>query len=85
MQNNMNLNVRIGGGLSDFVGRNVSDDGDYDNVSEYIRDLIRQDKTRYEDKLFLRLKAELQQAFSAPDTDYEVLDVQDIITRNAKE
>ena len=84
MQNTMNLNVRIGGSLSDFVGRNVGEEGDYDNVSEYIRDLIRQDKTRKEELLFMRLKAELQQAFSAPESEFVTLSAKDIITRNTK-
>ena len=38
------MTVRIGGVLSDFVASNVGDDGSYENVSEYVRDLIRRDK-----------------------------------------
>jgi putative addiction module CopG family antidote len=77
----MNLNVRVGGSLSDFVGQNVGDEGDYDNVSEYIRDLIRQDKMRKEEILFLRLKAELQRAFSAPESEYVTFSAKEFITR----
>ncbi len=84
MQNTMNLNVRIGGTLSDFVSDNVGDEGDYDNVSEYIRDLIRQDKARKEHILYQRLKAEIQQAFNAPESDYSELSAQDIIDRNTR-
>jgi len=84
MQDSMNLNVRIGGRLSEFVGQNINEDGEYDNVSEYIRALIRQDKARKEEALFLRLKAELQQAFNAPESEYVTLSAKDIILRNAK-
>ncbi len=84
MQKTMNLNVRLGGALSDFVSNSVNDDGDYDNVSEYIRDLIRQDKARKEDILYQRLKAELQQAFQAPESDYIELGAKDIVSRNTK-
>ncbi len=38
------MTVRLGGALSDFVAANVGNDGSYENVSEYIRDLIRRDK-----------------------------------------
>lgn len=84
MQNTMNLNVRIGGTLSDFVSKNTGREGDYDNVSEYIRDLIRQDKARCEHSLYERLKAELKLAFQAPDADYTELSAEDIIARNTK-
>jgi antitoxin ParD1/3/4 len=35
------LNVRVNGVLGDFVAANVGDAGSYENVSEYVRDLIR--------------------------------------------
>lgn len=82
MANTMNLNVRITGSLCDFVAENISDTGNYDNVSEYIRDLIRQDKQRKEQYKFERLKAELQLAFSAPEEDYTPLSAEDIFKRN---
>ncbi len=83
MQKTMNLNVRIGGNLSEFVMKNVGGSGDYDNVSEYVRDLIRQDKTRKEETAYKRLKAELQQAFAAPESDYTELSAKEVIARNA--
>lgn len=70
----MNLNVRVSGPLSDFVARNVGEDGLYENVSEYVRDLIRRDKERVEREMFETLKAELQRAFSTPDEDYVEVD-----------
>ncbi|MEN3974484.1 addiction module antitoxin [Emcibacter sp. SYSU 3D8] len=76
------MTVRLGGALSDFVARNVGEDGVYENVSEYIRDLIRRDKERVEQEAFDRLKAELKHAFSAPESSFEPLTAADVIARN---
>lgn len=76
------MTVRLSGTLSDFVANNVSETGAYENVSEYIRDLIRRDKERVEKDAFDRLKAELTHAFAAPDSSYEPLTAADIINRN---
>ena len=84
MSRSMTLNVRVTGVLGDFVASNVGEDGDYDNVSEYVRDLIRRDKERAETERFVRLKAELQAAFAVPDTGYDRLDADAIIARNAR-
>ena len=79
---NITLNVRITGPLSDFVAANVGASGTYENVSEYVRHLIRKDKEQAEDKLFTRLKAELAIAFAEPDENYETVTAQDVISRN---
>ncbi|HYD46391.1 MAG TPA: addiction module antitoxin [Phenylobacterium sp.] len=76
------MTVRLGGVLSDFVSANVGDEGPYENVSEYVRDLIRRDKVRAEKEAFDRLKAELRHAFSAPETSYKPLTAADVIARN---
>jgi Arc/MetJ-type ribon-helix-helix transcriptional regulator len=76
------LTVRISGALGDFVAANVGEDGSYENVSEYIRDLIRRDKERAEKEAFARLKAELAHAFAAPESSYKPLTAADIIKRN---
>ena len=78
----MNLNVRLTGGLSEFVAANVGQDGAYDNVSEYVRDLIRRDKARAETTAFDRLKAELDLAFAQPDDSYRAVDADAVIARN---
>lgn len=84
MANTMTLNVRVGGALGAFVAANVGEQGAYENVSEYIRDLIRRDKERAEAEQFERLKAELTVAFAAPDDAYVGLDADTIIRRNAR-
>lgn len=81
MSKTMTLNVRVSGALGEFVAANVGDDGAYENVSEYVRDLIRRDKERTEQETFERLKAELTRAFSAPDSAYHPLDADAVIKR----
>ncbi|AKH43007.1 putative addiction module CopG family antidote [Altererythrobacter atlanticus] len=80
----MTLNVRVSGALGEFVASNIGDDGAYENVSEYVRDLIRRDKERVEAEGFERLKAELTAAFAAPESAYEALDAEKVIARNAR-
>jgi antitoxin ParD1/3/4 len=82
MSGKMTLNVRVSGALSDFVAANVGATGAYENVSEYVRDLIRRDKARIDRETFDRLKAELGVAFAAPDEAYIALTADDVIARN---
>lgn len=84
MNKPLTLNVRIGGALSDFVSANVGEDGSYENVSEYIRDLIRRDKERVEASQFERLKAELTRAFAEDEANFAALDAASVIARNAR-
>ncbi len=76
------MTVRLKGSLSDFVAANTGEHGAYDNVSEYIRDLIRRDKDRVEAEAFERLKAELTLAFEAPESSYQPLSAAEVIARN---
>jgi antitoxin ParD1/3/4 len=82
MSSSMTLNVRVNGPLGQFVAANVGDSGTYENVSEYVRDLIRKDKERVEAVIFDRLKAELGSAFAAPDNTYGTLTANELIARN---
>lgn len=82
MRRTMSMSVRIGGPLSDHVSANIGEDGSYENVSEYIRDLIRRDKDRWDREAFDRLKAELTLAFAARDSSYQPLTASDVIHRN---
>jgi len=76
----MNLNVRISGSLRDFVTETVTD-GDYENVSEYVRALIRRDKERAEREAMEAMKVRLQDAFAVADSEYEHLSADDIRRR----
>ena len=82
MANTTTMTVRLSGALSDFVSANVSETGSYENVSEYIRDLVRRDKERVEQEAFKRLQAELKRAFAAPDASFHPLSASDVIARN---
>lgn len=76
------MTVRLSGASSDFVAANVGENGSYENVSEYIRDLIRRNKERAEKEAFDRLKAELAHAFTVPETSYRPLTAAEVIARN---
>lgn len=76
------MTVRLSGVLSDFVNENVGKYGAYENVSEYLRDLIRQDKDRQEAAIFARLKDELTLAYAAPEASYRPLTAAEVIARN---
>lgn len=83
MAESTTLTVRLNPTLSEFVARNVAADGAYDNVSEYVRDLIRKDMEHRDQQAFERLKAELQQSFSAPEDTYRALKAADFLARHA--
>lgn len=82
MSRTTTMTVRLSGALSDFVASNVDENGAYENISEYVRDLIRRDKERREQEAFDRLKAELTQAFAAPEESYLALTAAEVIARN---
>lgn len=82
MSRTTTMTVRLGGALSEFVTENVGENGAYENVSEYIRDLIRRDRERVEKAAFDRLKAELANSFAAPESSFEPLTAAEVIARN---
>lgn len=81
MSKSMTLNVRVSGPLGDFVAANVGADGAYENVSEYVRDLIRRDMAQREAETFARLKAELTRAFSHGDETFVSVGADDFLDR----
>jgi antitoxin ParD1/3/4 len=76
-ENALKVNVRVSGALKTYIEQAVGD-GDYENVSEYVRDLIRKDKARTEQAAFERVRAQLQAAFAAPDDACERIGFDDI-------
>lgn len=82
MSQTTTMTVRISGALSEFVASNVGENGSYENISEYVRDLIRRDKERAEREAFDRLKAELTRACAAPEESYRPLTAAEVIARN---
>lgn len=73
----MSLNVRVSGSLREHVERTTSD-GDFENTSEYVRDLIRKDKEAKEEAAFQAVKAQLQVAFAIPDSEAVAVSTDDI-------
>ncbi len=76
------MTVRLSGALSEFVSTNVGEHGAYENISEYVRDLIRRDMKYKEAEAFERLKAELTHAYAAPEASFHPLTAADVIARN---
>ena len=76
------MTVRINDTLSEFVAQRVGEEGVYESVSEYVRDLIRRERESKDQAQFERLKTELKLAFSAPDSSYHPLSAADVIQRN---
>jgi len=76
------MTVRLNSRLADAVAANIGENGAYENVSEYMRDLIRRDMERTDQEAFERLKAELKLAFAAPESSYKPLTVAEVIERN---
>ncbi len=68
----MNLNVRIKDGLEEFI-KQIVEEEDYDNYSEYIRDLLRKEKKKYKEKQFNKIKARLEEAINAPREEFTEL------------
>lgn len=84
MSRTTTLTVRLNQTLGEFVAANVGEHGSYENVSEYLRDLIRRDKERAEQLAFERLRAELTQAFAAPESSYSPLTAAEVMARNQR-
>ncbi len=76
------LTVKLNDTLSEVVASKVGKTGSFENVSEYIRHLIRCDKEHTEQQAFDRLKAELALAFAEPDDTYIPLTASEVIKRN---
>jgi len=76
------MTVCINGTLREFIAAKTGEHGAYENISEYVRDLIRRDKERSEREAFDRLKAELVCAFATPHDSYHRLSAAEVIARN---
>ena len=79
MSEPMNMNVRISGPLKDFVNQQTGEQGQYESVSEYIRDLIRRDAEKAALEIFYEKRLILQEAFAEPEENYVHVTAEDII------
>jgi len=82
MSRSLNLNVRVTGPLSEFVSAKVGDNGPSENVSEYVRDLIRRDKEHAEREPLTGRRPSWPGAFAAPEDACKALDAETVIARN---
>jgi antitoxin ParD1/3/4 len=73
----MSINVRVSGALKRHVEVTIRE-GDFETVSEYVRDLIRRDKAAQEEFAFEAVKAPLQTAFAVPQSKYKLVSADDI-------
>ena len=82
MSQTTTMTVRVNGTLREFIAAKTGAHGAYENISEYVRDLIRRDEERSEREAFDRPKAELVRAFATPHDSYHRLSAAEVIARN---
>lgn len=73
------VNVRFVGELQKFIQTKVGETGVYNSASEYIRDLVRRDYEREEERKWSFLRQELQAGLKAPELEFVPLDADGII------
>jgi Arc/MetJ-type ribon-helix-helix transcriptional regulator len=77
-----NVNVRLTSELGKHLQQQTGDSGLYDNASEYLRDLIRQD-LKSQQESWHWLKSELEGAIRADESSFINISAQDVISRNS--
>lgn len=73
------VNVRLSGSLRRFIDERSGPNGLYENASEYIRDLIRHDYNREEQKRWAWLVNELKPGMTAEEGAFVAFDPEQII------
>jgi len=73
------VNVRFAGKLQEFIRNRVDGSGLYSSASEYVRDLVRRDYEREEERKWAWLRNELEPGLKAADHDFVPLDANKII------
>lgn len=75
------INVRFAGELQRFIQERVSDgEGLYSSASEYIRDLVRRDYEREEQRKWQLLRNELKPGATADESSFVPLNADTIIS-----
>jgi len=69
------INVRFSGTLQQFIHDRVEGSGLYSSASEYIRDLVRRDLEREEERRWDGLRAELAHGLAAEESAFVPLNV----------
>jgi len=75
------IRVDVAERLQEHVLFETEMSGMYTDVGDYVRDLIRRDMERADRELAM-VKAELQEAFAAPEDSYVRVTADDVLARN---
>jgi antitoxin ParD1/3/4 len=73
------VNVRFAGELQKFIRSRVGESGLYGSASEYLRDLVRRDYEREEQRKWSWLRSELMPGLKANETEFVAIDAGKII------
>jgi antitoxin ParD1/3/4 len=73
------VNVRFAGELQKFIEQRIGASGLYASASEYIRDLVRRDYEREDQRKWGWLRQELKPGAEAPETDFVPLNTDKLI------
>ena len=73
------VNVRFAGELQRFIQNRIGESGLYGSASEYIRDLVRRDYEREEQRKWQWLRHELKAGAVADEADFVALDADSMI------
>jgi antitoxin ParD1/3/4 len=79
------VNVRITGKLRRFIEEQASPNGLYESAGEYVRDLIRRDYQRQEERKWSWLVDQLRPGMEADKSEFVPLDPREIIKAAKKE
>ena len=75
------INVRFAGTLQQFIHQRVSDSGLYSSASEYIRDLVRRDFEKENEKKSEWLRGQLRAGALAAESEFVPLDADTLIQK----
>ena len=79
------VNVRFNGELQNFIHTRIGDFGLYSSASEYIRDLVRHDYEREEQRKWTFLRNELKAGMEADESEFVPFDIEKIISESEAE
>ncbi|SKA76963.1 antitoxin ParD1/3/4 [Prosthecobacter debontii] len=78
------VNVRFAGELQNFIQERVLKSGLYSSTSEYIRDLVRRDYDKEEQRKWAWLRNELRAGAVADESEFVPLDAETLISKAKK-
>lgn len=75
------INVRFAGTLQQFIHQRVSGSGLYSSASEYIRDLVRRDFEKEEERKSEWMREQLRAGAIADESEFVPLDADDLLQK----